>query len=130
VTDPDLPGRPWTLVVAAVLVGLEGLFLVFLALLELLDLHSGRVTLGITTAAFFVILAVGLGGCAWGLVQVHSWARGPVVAVQLIGILLSFSFWGGETTPVAVVILAVSLAVAVGVLHPTSTRALAASDEP
>ena len=114
--------------VAAVLVGLEGLLLALTAGLELLDLHSGRVTLGITTAAFFLALAAGLGFCAWGLSRVRSWARGPVVACQLIGLLLSFSFWGGETTPVAAVILVVCLAVLLGVLHPASTHALAASD--
>jgi hypothetical protein len=52
-----------------------------------------------------------------------------VVAIQLIGILLAFSFWGGGTTAAAVVMLVVSLAVVVGVLHPVSTRALAASDD-
>jgi len=36
------------------------------------------------------------------------------------------SFWGGETTVVAVLILLGSLAALVGVLHPASTRALAA----
>src|SRR5262245_10471488 len=113
---------------AAGLVGLEGFILVFTAVLELLDLHSGRVTLGITTAAFFLALGAGLGYCAWGLFRVRSWARGPVVACQLIGLLLSFSFWGGETTPVAVVILVVSLVVLLGVLHPLSTRALSASE--
>jgi hypothetical protein len=128
VTEPDPPRPPWTLLVAAVLVGLEGLFLAFTAGLELLDLHSGRVTLGITTAAFFLALAAGLGCCAWGLFRVRSWARGPVVAGQLIGVLLSFSFWGGETTPAAAVILVVCLAVLLGVLHPASTRALAASE--
>jgi hypothetical protein len=110
-------------------VGLEGLFLGLTAVLELLDLHSGRVTLGITTAAFFVALGAGLGFCAWGLSRVRSWARGPVVACQLIGVLLSFSFWGGETTAAAVVMLVVSLAVLLGVLHPVSTRALAASED-
>jgi hypothetical protein len=129
VTDPDPRRAPWPLLGAAGLVGLEGLFLVLTAVLELLDLHSGRVTLGITTAAFFLALGAGLGFCGWGLFRVRSWARGPVVACQLIGVLLSFSFWGGETTPAAVVILAVSLAVLVCVLHPASTRALAASED-
>jgi hypothetical protein len=128
VTEPDPPRPPWTLLVAAVLVGLEGLLLALTAVLELLDLHSGRVMLGITTAAFFLALAAGLGFCAWGLSRVRSWARGPVVACQLIGVLLSFSFWGGETTPAAAVILVVCLAVLLGVLHPASTQALAASD--
>ena len=73
-------------------------------------------------------LGTGLLFCAWGLFRVGSWARGPVLAVELIGVLLSFSFWGGETTRIAVVILLVSLAVLVGVLHPASTRALAADE--
>jgi len=117
------------LLVAAGLVGLEGLALLLLAVLELVHLSSGRATLAITTALFFVAMGGGLLFCAWGLSQIRSWARGPVVALQLIGVLLSFSFWGGDTTPGAVVILAVSLVVLVGVLHPASTRALATADE-
>jgi hypothetical protein len=111
-----------------VLVGLEGLFMCVLAVLEVVALESGRLTLGITTGLFFLVLGVGLLFCAWGLFRVGSWARGPVVAAELIGVLLSFSFWGGETTRVAVVILLVSLAVLVGVLLPASTRALAADE--
>jgi hypothetical protein len=129
VTDPAPPRAPWPLLVAGGLVGLEGLLLVLLAVLELLELRSGRVTLAVTTALFFAVLGGGLVLCAWGLFRSRSWARGPVVATQLIGVLLSFSFWGGETTAGAVAILAVSLAVLVGVLHPGSTRALAAGEE-
>jgi hypothetical protein len=129
VTESDALRPPLTLLVAAGLLGLEGLFLVLMAVLELLDLHGGRATLAVTTALFFVALGAGLGFCAWGLSQVRSWARGPVVAAQLIGVLLSFSFWGGDTTVAAVVILAVSVAALVGLLHPASTRALAAGDE-
>ncbi len=127
--NEDLPpAAPGTLVGAAVLVGLEGLFLGVLAVLEVVALESGRLTLGITTALFFLILGAGLIFCAWGLFRVRSWARGPVVAVELIGILLSFSFWGGETTLVAVVIMLVSLVALIGVLHPASTAALADSE--
>ena len=128
-TDPDPLRAPWPLVGAAGLVMLEGVFLGVTAVLELLDLHSGRVTLGLTTAAFFLALGAGLGYCAWGLVRVRSWARGPVVACQLIAVLLSFSFWGGETTPVALVILVVAVAVLLGVLSPVSTRALSAAED-
>jgi hypothetical protein len=113
---------------AAVLVGLEGLFLCGLAVLEVAALNTGRIALGITTGLFFLALGGGLLFCARGLHRVQSWARGPVLATELIGVLLSFSFWGGETTLVAVVILLVSLAALVGVLHPASTRALAADE--
>jgi hypothetical protein len=114
--------------VAAGLVGLEGLGLVVLAVLELLDVHRSRIPVALTTALFFVLLGVGLGLCAWALTRVRSWARGPVVAAQLIGVLLATSFWGGETTPTAIVLLVVGLATLAGVLHPASTRALAADD--
>ena len=127
-TQETRPALPATLVGAAVLVGLEGLLLCFLAVLEVVALDSGRLTMGITTGLFFLVLGAGLLFCAWGLFRVGSWARGPVVAIELIGVLLSFSFWGGETTLVAVVILLVSAAVLVGVLHPASTRALAANE--
>jgi hypothetical protein len=128
VTQDTRPAPPATLVGAAVLVGLEGLLLCVLAVLEVVALDSGRLTMGITTGLFFLVLGAGLLFCAWGLFRAGSWARGPVVAVELIGVLLSFSFWGGETTPVAVVILLASVAALVGVMHPASTRALAANE--
>jgi hypothetical protein len=112
-----------------VLVGLEGLFMVGLGVLEVVNLHAGRVALAVTTALFFLVLGAGLLVCARALIGVRSWARGPVVAVQLIGVLLSFSFWGGETTLGAVVIGLVSVAALVGVLTPASTRALAADPD-
>ena len=117
---------PAPLLVAAALVGLEGLVLAVLGLLELANLDSRRVALALTTTLFFVVLGAGLALCAWGLSRVRSWARGPVVAAQLIGVLLSFSFWGGSTTATAVGILAVSVLTLLGLLHPASTRALAA----
>ena len=120
--------RPGLLLGAAVLVGAEGSALAVLGVLELANLHATRVALAVTTALFFLALGAGLGACAVGLARVHAWARGPVVAVQLITLLLSYSFWGGETRPVAVALAVVSALALLGVLHPASTRALAADD--
>jgi hypothetical protein len=114
--------------VATVLVALEGLVLAVLGVLELVSLHSDRVALALTTSLFFLGLGAALAWCARGLFLVRSWARGPVVVLQLIGLLLSSSFWGGETTGTAVGILAVSAATLVGILHPASIRALAADE--
>jgi hypothetical protein len=129
VSEPDADRRPAPLVVAAALVALEALVFVGLAGLELANLSGQRVALGVTTALFFLALGGGLLACAVGLFRVRSWARGPVVAAQLIGLLLSFSFWGGGTTAAAAVILLVSLLVLVAVLLPASTRALAADGD-
>lgn len=127
--DPVATHRPPPpLVLAAGLVGLEALVLAVLAVLELVSLDSRRVALGVTTALFFLVLAAGLAACARGLVVVSSWARGPVVAAQLIALLLATSFWGGDTTRVSLATLLVAALTLVGVLHPASTRALAADD--
>jgi hypothetical protein len=128
VVEVDKLRRPGPLLGAAVLVGLEGLALAAFGVLELANLHSARIVLAVTTALFFLALGAGLGACARGLAQVRAWARGPVVAVQLITLLLSFSFWGGDTTPAAVVLALVSVVTLIGVLHPASTRALAADE--
>ena len=121
-------GRPWLLLGAAALVGLEGLALAVFGVLELANLHATRVALAVTTALFFLAMGAGLVACAVGLGRVRAWSRGPVVAVQIITLLLSFSFWGGETTPTAVVLALVSVVILVGVLQPASTRALAADE--
>lgn len=122
------PRTPPTLLLAAAVVGLEALALVALAVLELTSLDSRRLALGVSTALFFLLLAAGLGLCARGLAVVSSWARGPAVAAQLIVLLLSFSFWGGETRWVSLVLLAAAAVGLVGLLHPASTAALAADD--
>jgi peptidoglycan/LPS O-acetylase OafA/YrhL len=121
--------RPATLLLAAVLVGAEALALAAQGVLELVHLDADRIVLAVTTTLFFLGLGAGLGLCAWGLAAVRSWARGPVVALQLIGLLTAYSFWGGSTTTVAVVLGLVCLLTLVGVLHPASTEALASAEQ-
>ena len=118
------PTAPAPLVVAAALVGVEGLLLVGYAVLEALAISTGRVTMGATTAVFFLAYGAGLLLCAWGLWRVRAWARGPVVLAQLIQLGVAWGFRGGQTTIVAVVLAVVALVVVAGVLHPASTRAL------
>ena len=118
--------RPPYLVVGAALTALEGLVLLVYAALELAHLDADRASLAVTTAVFFAVLGAALVWCAAGLWRVRSWARSPVVVIQLITLLTAWSFVGGETTWVAAVLAAVSVAVLVGVLHPRSTAALAA----
>ena len=100
-----------------------------LGAVELVHLTSSRLALAVTTTVFFAALGAGLVLCARGLAALSSWARGPVVTVELIGILVAFSFWGGDTRPVAVAIALVSVAALVGVLHPASTEALSDGED-
>ena len=121
--------NPAPLVVAASLVAVEGLLLVGFAVLELANLDADRVAMGATTSIFFLGYGAALLLCAWALVRRHSWARSPVVLTQLIQLGLAWSFWGGDTTVVAIAIAVVALVVLVGVFHPASLEALSPEEQ-
>jgi hypothetical protein len=122
------PDHPAPLVVAASLAAVEGVVLVLLAVLELADLSTQRLTMGVTTAGFFAVYGAALLLCAWCVHRGQSWARGPIMLAQLIQLGLAWSFRGGETTLVAVALAVVALVVLLGLLHPASVAALA--DDP
>lgn len=117
-------GLPAPLRVAAVLAMVQGLGLVAYAVLELLALTGGRVTMGLTTAAFFAAYGVMLLASGRALLAGRSWGRGPVVFAQLVWLGVAWSFRGGETTWVSVVLAVVALATILGLLLPASRAAL------
>jgi hypothetical protein len=121
-------GPPAPLLAALVLVGLEALALVVEGGYELAVLSTSRATMGVTTALFFVVYGAGLGACAWQLHRLRSWARAPVVLAQLIQLPVAWSFRGGSTTLVAVLLAAVAVLVLAGIFHPASIAALDAAD--
>jgi len=115
---------PTPLKVAGALVLLESLTLVVLSVAELFNLTAERATMGVSTSLFFVVYAVAIALCAWRLTLLDSWARSPVVLAQLIQLGVAWSFRGGETTWVALVLALVSVAVLGGIFHPESMHAL------
>ncbi|WP_344156720.1 hypothetical protein [Nocardioides koreensis] len=126
--SPQSTATPAPLVVAASLVAIEGLLMIVLAVLELASLSSERVSLGLTTAGFFVVYGVGLALCAWALSRCRSWARSPVVLAQLIWLGMAWSLRGGDGPWASVALAVVAVVVLAGVLHPASIDAL--SDRP
>jgi hypothetical protein len=128
--DPgaDTRGRPAPLTVAVSLAGIEALVLVLLGILELFALTGDRVTMGLSTTAFFWVYGVGLAFCAWRLALLHSWARAPVVLAQLIQLGVAWSFKDGDTVLIAVALAVVAVIVIAGVMHPRSIAALAADE--
>ena len=125
----DQPGRPeqgapLPLLVAAGVVTLEGLFAVVFGTFEAVSINSSRAVMGVTTALFFVAFGVGLLVCAWGLRQVRSWARGPVMLAQLMSLGLAWNFRGGETGWISVVLLVPGVIGLIGMLHPQTVAAL------
>jgi len=115
---------PAPLVVAASLAALEGLVIGVYGLLELFSLSPGRVTMGLTTAAFFAAYGALLVLCGRQLTRAAAWARGPVLLAQLIQLGLAWNFRDGDTLPLAVVLTLASVVVLAGLFHPASMRAL------
>jgi hypothetical protein len=115
---------PTPLKVAGGLVLLESLALVVLSVAELFNLTADRATMGVSTSLFFVVYAVAIALCAWRLTLLDSWARSPVVLAQLIQLGVAWSFRGGETTWVALLLAIVAVATLGGIFHPESMRAL------
>ena len=126
---PRIAASPAPLLVAAALVAVEGLLLLGYAVLEVASVHEDRVAVALTTGAFFLAYGAGLVLCAVGLTRRSSWARSPVVLAQLIQLGVAWSFWGGDTTPVAIGVAVVALVVLVGVFHPASRQARERADE-
>ena len=119
---------PAPLVVAAVLVVVEGLLLLGYGVLEAAHIEAARAAMGVTTAAFFVLLAGLLIAGGWLVVRGHAWPRSPIVVAQVMFLGLAWSFRGGDTTWVAIGLAVVAVVVLVGLLHPASIDALTETD--
>jgi hypothetical protein len=128
VNSETTPSAPPPLVTAASVTAVEGLVLLALAALEMASLTGGRVTMGLTTAVFFAAFGVLLMACGWLITRGHTWARGPILLAQLIGLGLAWNLRGGETTLVSVAIAVVALIVIAGMLHPASIKAINNAD--
>ena len=121
-TGAQSPGRrPVTIVVAAVLVALEGLVGLGYAGIAIGQIRMSRAEVGfgvaILMAAFGLLLLV----VARGVFLGRRWSRGPAVVTQLILLPLAWSFKGGATTWVSVVLAVLAITILVGLLHPHST---------
>ncbi|MGW7683800.1 hypothetical protein ACWGID_23885 [Kribbella sp. NPDC054772] len=124
-TDSPVAAVPRPLKLAAAVVAVEGLALIVLGIAEAFTIHGSRLVLGLTTTGFFVVYGAGLGFVARGLSKAARWSRGPTVFAQLIQLLVSYSFWGGSTTIVAVALAVLAVAVLICVFQKASTEALA-----
>lgn len=115
---------PAPLIVASALTGIEGGVMLVYAILELANVSTQRLAMGLSTALFFALYGVGLVFAAWA-VRRHSLARSPIVLAQLIQLGLAWNLRSGETTAVAVLLAVVAIIVLAGLLHPASVDHLA-----
>lgn len=118
--------NPAPLTVAASLVAIQGGLLLMFAVLELANISSERISVGVTTAIFFLIYGAGLLLCAWALTRQQGWARGPVLLTQLIQLGLAWNL--REFSLIALTMTVAAAVVLAGVLNPASLQVLA--DDP
>jgi hypothetical protein len=122
------PNVPRPLKIAAAIVALEGLVVALLGIGEAITIDTSRLVLGLTTAVFLLMYGAGLVLVGRGLYRTASWSRGPAVFAQLIQLCLAWSFWGGSTRWVSVLLALAGVGVLVGVFQKASMNALA--DDP
>jgi len=113
--------RPSTILVAAVLLALEALIALVYAVLEVGQVQQSRAVVGVGVTMLMALFGLVLLLVARGVFLGRRWSRGPAVATQLILLPLAWSFVGGSTTWVAVVLAVMAIGVLVGLLHPRST---------
>ena len=122
---PDAPhNAPPPLIAAAGLAFVQGLLTFLFGVTEAVDIDLQRLTMGVTTAVFFLAYGATLLACAWGLSKVRSWARGPVLLAQLIWLGLAWNFRHGDTLPIAIALAVSAALVLAGLLHPRAMDAL------
>lgn len=115
---------PKPLKITIIITMIQAAIAVIIGLLELFNLVASRATMGAVTTIFFVLYGSFLIVAARQLSKLSPWARGPVLLSQLIWLGVAWSFIGGATTWVAVVLALSALAALAGLLHPDSRHAL------
>jgi hypothetical protein len=113
--------RPVTIVVAAALLAVEALIALAYAVLEVGEIRTSRAAVGVGVTILMGGFGLLLLFVSRGVFRGRRWSRGPAVALQLILLPLAWSFVGGSTTWVAVVLAVVAITALVGLLHPRST---------
>lgn len=119
-----LEAAPRPLRAVALLLALQALGFISFGLYEFTQLAGGRVMTGIVSALLLVLWGAALGYAGSAMLGGRMLARGPVVAAEIIHLPTAWSFRGGETTWVTVLLGLTSLAVVILVLVPASTRYL------
>ncbi|MFD9942310.1 hypothetical protein ACFWYW_19505 [Nonomuraea sp. NPDC059023] len=124
--------RPGTLLVAAVLVALEGLVALGLGVYVAVEAIVGRpesMTSAVAEAGFGLLVGAGLLWVAWGgLFKVERWGRAPSVLTQIFMIPVAVTLIQADRPALGFPLMAVAL-VGLGVLlAPPTTKALYGED--
>ncbi|MEV7968847.1 hypothetical protein AB0O34_23090 [Sphaerisporangium sp. NPDC088356] len=119
--------RPVTLVVAAVVLAVEGVTAVVLGAYAAVETVIGKpadVSSSIAVSAFGIVIGAALVWVAWGVLGAARWSRAPGVVTQIFALPVAVSLvQSGQSVP-GVLIIVVALAGLVALLAPATTRAM------
>jgi hypothetical protein len=118
------------LLVAAALLGLEGLAALTFGALEAGHISPVRAVMGIGVTLIMLGYGILLAAVARGVARGRRWSRGLAVVTQLILLLLGYSFRQPPTTWAGLLMGLVALTVLVCLLVPSSTRVFLGEDVP
>ena len=113
---------------AAVVLLVEALAAGLFGLAEIPQIRVSRLVVGLGVALLMLAYAAGLVVLARAVAASRRWARGPVVATQLLQGLLAYSFASGSTWWVALLLGSTALVVLVCVLTPAATAVFAPTE--
>ncbi|MEW9555731.1 hypothetical protein [Nonomuraea sp. NPDC050783] len=120
--------RPLTLVIAAVVVSLEGLIALGLGVFVAVATLTGRpadLTSAIAESAFGVLIGAGLLWVAWGgLFRMERWGRSPGVLTQIFLLPVSFTLIQSDLPQLGIPLILAALAGLGALLAPPTTHAL------
>lgn len=112
------------LTIAGVVVAVEASAYVALAILDLANVSSERLGLGVGAGILLGLYGVGQLYAAWRVTRGDGWARSPLIVTHLIQLLLAWNLRDGDTRWLAVVMAVCALVVLGCLLAPPVTRAL------
>ena len=112
---------------AAVLLTVEAAAAIVFGVVAATNMHSNRVVVGAGTAVLMVGYGALLAAAAWGVWRGRRWSRGPTIATQLIHLPVAWSFVGGQTTWLALLLATMSVLTLICLLMPSSTALFAGS---
>jgi hypothetical protein len=120
-------GRPLTLLVAAVIVAVEGLIAlglgVFVAV-ETLAGTPGDMTTALAEAVFGLLVGAGLLWVAWGgLFKMVRWGRSPAVLAQIFLLPVGWTLTS-EQPQLGIPLIVIAVAALAALLAPPTTHAL------
>jgi hypothetical protein len=123
---PDLPQRPRSLLVAAVIQAVEAAGVLAAAVLAGVDAGSGRsyhADSGVALTIIGIVTALALGFVASGVARARIWSRTPALLTQLFAGIVSIYLVQGHRYDWGVPGLVLAAAGFVALLIPASMRA-------